>query len=361
MNHPVPAALLVPLLGLAAALGALAPAQGSTPVPPAPVVERAAPTGDARFAPVDRPGPALRPSPAQLRRSVRCHGDFTRGRQAVLIVPGTAFTVATQFRWSWGRVLSRAGIPWCGVTPPQNSLGDLTVAGEYDVHAIRHTFRRSGGRPIAIVGHSQGGMRPRFALRFWPDVRAMVADMVGVAPDNRGITLGTPDGAIGPLGGLACLAARCPQGLWQQFAGSRFLTALNSRRETFAGIDYSVIYSRTDGAVMPRDTVLRPAPGTSYRRVAVQDVCPARIADHLTNGTTDAVALALLLDAVTHRGPVDPARLDRGVCGQLLDPRIDSLEAAAGAAGAPGQIARALATTPRAAAEAPLPAYVFAR
>lgn len=310
------------------------------------------------YTPVDRPGPALRPALADLERAVECHGDFRNGKQAVLLVPGTAFTVASQFAWSWGRALTVAGIPWCGVTPPENSLGDLTVAGEYDVHAIRKTFALSG-TPIAVVGHSQGAMRPRWALRFWPDVRPMVADLVSVAPDNQGVSLGAA--AVVPKGAAAgCTLIACPQGVWQQLVGSQFLRAVNSGQETFPGIDYSVIYSVLDGLVQPQDTVLNPAPGTSYRRAAIQSVCPLRIADHLTNGTTDAVSWALILDAITHPGPVDAARVPASTCARPFFPGIDHASALLGALGAPFQIMTAVATTPRATREAPLPAYVFA-
>ena len=157
------------------------------------------------YAPVNRPGPALRPAPADLANAVQCHGDFSSGKEAVLLVPGTAFTVDTQFSWSWGRALSLAGIPWCGITPPENSLGDVTIAGEYDVYAIRKTYHLAGDRPIAVVGHSQGAMRPRWALRFWPDVRPMVADLVSVAPDNQGVSFAAP-GVLPPLLALTCSA-----------------------------------------------------------------------------------------------------------------------------------------------------------
>ena len=323
------------------------------------IVGLPSPASADEYSPVDRPGPAFRPSVADLNAAVTCSGDFSNGKEPVLLVPGTAFTVKTQFSWSWGAALTRAGIPWCGVTPPENTLGDLTIAGEYDAFAIRKTYQLAG-RKIAIVGHSQGGMRPRWALRFWPDTRAMVADFVGVAPDNQGVSLNAPITAP-QLAALACLTARCPQGVWQQLAGSQFIKAINSGQETFPGIDYSAIYSRLDGLVVPRDTVLHPAAGSSYRRVAIQDRCPIRVADHLTNGTVDAVSWAMILDAISHPGPVDPARIPRSVCNQLLLPGQDQQAALAGAANAPTQIAKAAATTPRSPSEAPLPCYVFAR
>lgn len=310
------------------------------------------------FAPVDRPGPALRPTTAALGAAVTCSGNFRNGKEPVLLIPGTAFTAKAQFAWSWQPALTRAGIPWCAVTPPENSLGDLSIAGEYDTYAIRKTYELAG-RKIAVVGHSQGAMRPRWALRFWPDTRVMVADMVSVAPDNQGVSLNAP--ALAPaLMGTTCSLIGCPQGIWQQLRGSQFMQAINSGQETFPGVDYSVIYSETDGVVAPPDTVLHPAAGTSYRRTSIQSICPGRLADHLTNGSVDAVSWAMVADAITNPGPVEGSRIDLAVCGQAFLPGQDPIAALTGAVNAPLQIANAAATTPRATAEAALPCYVHA-
>jgi triacylglycerol esterase/lipase EstA (alpha/beta hydrolase family) len=59
--------------------------------------------------------------------------------------------------------------------------------GEHLVHAIR-TVHRHTGKKIAMLGHSQGGMNPRWALRFWPGTRRMVDDLIGMAPSNHGTT-----------------------------------------------------------------------------------------------------------------------------------------------------------------------------
>lgn len=312
--------------------------------------------GDPVYTHPDTPGPALSPSPEELAAAVTCSGDFANGKQAVLLVPGTAQTSASHFSWNWKPALTRADIPWCAVSPPSNSLGDMAIAGEYDVYAIRKTFALSG-RKIAVVGHSQGAMRPRWALRFFPDTRAMVADFVGVAPPNRGLSLHLP---AEPLITTACDLAACPAAAWQLRVGSQYMQALNSGQETFPGIDYSVIYSRLDGGVAPIDTPLDPAPGTVYRHVAIQDKCPARIADHISNGTVDAAAWAMIIDAITHPGPVDLSRIDPRVCGQPYIPGLDPLTAVQGGITALGQITNAVATTPRVLSEPGLPCYVFA-
>src|SRR3954447_22112013 len=99
------------------------------------------------------------------------------------------------------------------------------------VYAIRTMYARSGRR-IAVMGHSQGGMVPRWAFRFWPDTRTMVDDQVGFAPSNHG----TAD-AQGPC------TFPCPAAFWQQSNDAEFIKAVNSYQETFPGISYTEIYT----------------------------------------------------------------------------------------------------------------------
>lgn len=64
-------------------------------------------------------------------------------------------------------------------------MGDIQVTGEYVVHAIR-TVHQLSGRQTDVLGFSQGGMLPRWALRFWPDTRPMVNAFVALDPSNHG-------------------------------------------------------------------------------------------------------------------------------------------------------------------------------
>lgn len=153
----------------------------------------------------------------------------------------------------------------------------------------------------------------RWALRFWPDTRRMVDDLVGAAPSNRGT-----DSVI-PL----CTAG-CSPAFWQQRTGADFSEALNSGRETHKAVSYTSIYSHLDVVVFPnldetgRSSLAGPGQITN---VAVQDICPLNPSDHLFLGTSDTVAWELFLDAVSHRGPADPARIEAGVCNRPLMPR----------------------------------------
>ncbi|QFZ18301.1 esterase/lipase family protein [Saccharothrix syringae] len=262
------------------------------------------------FAPVHREGPALSVPAERLDASLTCTGNL-RGAtgEPVLLLAGTGVNSDQYFGWNWKHALTRAGIPWCASDVPgpasaNENFADIQVRAEYVVHAIR-TMRAVAGRRIGVLGHSQGGLVPRWALRFWPDVRPMVDDVVALAPTSHGT----------PLGTLMC-PAMCPAAVWQQRTDANFVRAVDSHRQTFRGISYTVLSSHADPLVPPASADLT-GPGW-VANVRLQDACPADTADHDGVGTTDPVAEALALDALAHRGPADPARLDPAVCSREL-------------------------------------------
>jgi hypothetical protein len=71
------------------------------------------------------------------------------------------------------------------------------------------------------------------------------------------------------------------------------------------------------------DEIVTPQPRAGLldgaRQIAVQDICPGRYVEH-GEMTSDAVAFALVRDAIDHPGPADPARIDRAVCKQVTIP-----------------------------------------
>ena len=70
------------------------------------------------------------------------------------------------------------------------------------------------GQPIAIIGISQGGLLPRFALTYWPSLREKVTDVLAAAGTQHGTTL---------FDRAACAASGCAPAVWQQAAGSKLL------------------------------------------------------------------------------------------------------------------------------------------
>jgi hypothetical protein len=225
------------------------------------------------------------------------------------------------------------------------------VNGEYVVYAIRTMYSRAG-RKVSTVGHSQGGMVPRWALRFWPDTRAMVDDVIGFAGSNHGST----------QGGVSCGDGKCIEADWQQSYESNFIRALNSFGETFFGISYTNVYTHTDEIVQPNSDDTGSSSlhtgGGRIRNVAVQDVCPTDPSEHFLIGTIDPVAYALAIDAIEHDGPADPARVPITTCAQPFMPGVDP--ATGPAAGLQAFYDDESSTGPESSSEPPLACYVFA-
>ena len=309
----------------------------------------------ATYPPLDRPGPPLSVPAAALDASLTCSSNLTSSsHEPILLVPGTTVTPAVEFSWTYERAFNLLHLPWCAVTLPDSTMGDIQTAGEYVVYAIR-TMHAETGKKVQILGHSQGGMVPRWALRFWPDTRPMVDDMIGMAPSNHG----TVDAFA-----LCQPVIGCAPAIWQQEIGSPFLDALNSGAETFAGISYTQIYTELDEVVVPNfneagSSSLHTGAG-AISNVAVQSVCPGHITEHLLIGTVDPVAYALVMDAINHAGPAVPSRIDHSVCSQLFQPGVVPATFAVNFAKTSAYLAAVLATSPHVPAQPALAPYAKA-
>jgi Predicted acetyltransferases and hydrolases with the alpha/beta hydrolase fold len=312
----------------------------------------------AEYAPIDKHGPTLQVPRAELRAALSCTPSVrTDPREPILLLPGTTLTPEENFSWNYERALNDLALPYCTVELPNHAMSDIQIAGEYVVYALRkmsHFEGRKAARKVQIIGYSQGGMVPRWALRFWPDTRKLVDDDVGLDASNHGTI--TAEGA--------CLLNGCAPSVWQQRNTSAFISALNSYQETFPGISYTEVYSWDDEIVVPNtseqgSSSVHSGDGT-ITNIAVQEVCPGHVADHLAMGSYDAVGYALALDAVTHAGPAQAARIDTAVCAEALQPGVDPSTFASDDAAYDGEIGETFATYPPVDSEPPLKCYVTA-
>jgi len=268
------------------------------------------------FAPVDTPGSKPTITAAQAESVIGCSAGFDQAETIpVLLIQGTGATAKDNWSWTYQPALDKLGIPWCHVDLPDQATGDVQLNGEYVLQALRSMHQTTGTR-VSIIGHSQGGMVGRWALRWWPDSRAIVDDVIGFAPSNHGTTM------------ARCSASDpCSPSGWQQRDEADFMRALNSRQETFAGVSYTNIYTRTDEIVQPNlddsgSSSLRTGDG-EITNVATQDVCPTAVNEHLLIGLIDPVAYALAIDALINPGPADPSRVPLTTCAQIFHPGID--------------------------------------
>ncbi|HET9969057.1 MAG TPA: alpha/beta fold hydrolase [Streptosporangiaceae bacterium] len=183
--------------------------------------------------------------------------------------------------------------------------GDIaTSAGQLGTF-VSTVLAQTGAAKVDLVGHSQGGMMPRYYLKFL-DGAGHVDKLVALAPSNHGTTLGgltalvTALGAAGLVNGaINALCTACGQ----QEAGSPFLTNLNAGGETVAGVSYTVIESRYDEVVTPYTSAFLSGSGAHVSNILLQNQCGLDLSDHLEIAA-DPVALADVLNALDPAHPV---------------------------------------------------------
>ena len=183
------------------------------------------------------------------------------------------------------------GHPVCYVNFPAFTTADIQVSVQYLVYALRREYARAG-RKIAVFGISQGGLLPRFALTYWPDLRHKVSDVLSAAGTHHGTTVFRGCSNTSP----------CPPANWQQIRGSKLLEALNAQPdETPGNVLYTTVRSATDETVQPQ-TGKRPTSALEgARNILLQHVCPGRTTTHIGTAV-DSVTFAAFVDAVKHRG-----------------------------------------------------------
>ncbi|MET4135404.1 alpha/beta fold hydrolase [Pseudarthrobacter sp. PvP090] len=135
----------------------------------------------------------------------------------------------------------------------------------------------TGAKKVDLVGHSQGGMMPRYYMGFLGGAKN-VHHLVGIAPSNHGTegVIVPPPGFVPPpdYTGLGC--ASCAD----QQAGSAFMQQLNSIGDTVAGPSYTVLSTVYDEVVIPYNSQFLNGPARQVTNITIQDKCPADVFEH---------------------------------------------------------------------------------
>ncbi|WP_158886713.1 esterase/lipase family protein [Amycolatopsis anabasis] len=256
------------------------------------------------------PGPPLETPPSQLDAALHCDDGIDHATtNPVLFVPGTTAEGGENFAWNYVTALRERGVPACWVNYPYRGWRDMQISSEYIVHAIRTMHERSGRR-VSTIGHSQGGLHPAWAARFWPDIAGMLDDAISLGTPFQGSLVAT-----GYCQVLNAFPTGCQESFWQFTWHSNWSKALN-RAPMPSGPSFTSIYTATDEFAAPGEDASALA-GAAH--LGLHDVCPGRVGEHLAL-VVDAVAFALATDALTHDGPADVNRIDKSVCGQAFMP-----------------------------------------
>ncbi len=183
-----------------------------------------------------------------------------------------------------------------------DAVGDIAQSAQELASFVSRVLAATGASKVDLVGHSQGGMMPRYYLRFLggaPHVRTLV----GLAPSNHGTTLDGLFTLAGYFPGADQLVGTLCPACEQQMAGSPFLTTLNSGGETVPGVNYTVIESANDEVVTPYTSAFLT--GSKVTNITLQQQCILDQGEHLSM-PYDHIADADVLNALDPLHPVAP-------------------------------------------------------
>ena len=216
----------------------------------------------------------------------------------VVLVPGTFENMAKNWATMSPALKSQGYCIFAlnyGATNGVDATGPVADSARQLAPFVDKVLASTGARKVDLVGHSQGGMMPRYYLGFLGGADK-VNHLVGIAPSNhgtRGLITPTPD-AVPPatsVGGSNCQACA------DQQAGSPFLTELNSIGDTVPGPAYTVISTTHDEVVTPYPSQFLAGPAQQVTNITIQDKCPADVIDH-DQAPNDPVTQRLVSDAL---------------------------------------------------------------
>jgi triacylglycerol esterase/lipase EstA (alpha/beta hydrolase family) len=182
------------------------------------------------------------------------------------------------------------------------ATGDIAQSAEQLGGFVTRVLSATGASKVDLVGHSQGGMMPRYYMRFLGGSQ-YVHTLVGLSPSNHGTTLDGLFTLANLLGAGSFFGFHCPA-CEQQETGSAFLATLNAGKETVAGVQYTVIQSDKDEVVTPYASAFLS--GRNVTNILLQNQCILDQGEHLSM-PYDHIADADVLNALDPAHPVTPA------------------------------------------------------
>ncbi|GGQ94378.1 MULTISPECIES: esterase/lipase family protein [Streptomyces] len=244
---------------------------------------------------------SCKPSAAHPRPVVLVHGTFGNSIDNWLaLAPYLTVRGYCVFSVDYGQL---PGVPlFNGLGPIDKSAAQLSAF-------VDKVLAATGAAEADLVGHSQGGMMPRYYLKFLGGA-AKVNALVGLAPDNHGTTLSGLTNLLPYFPGAEDLLSAATPGLADQITGSDFLAKLNAGGDTVAGVRYTVIATRYDEVATPWRT--QYLSGSNVRNVLLQDLCPLDLSEHVAIGLFDRIAFHEVANAL------DPAHATATTCASVF-------------------------------------------
>ncbi|WP_020117831.1 triacylglycerol lipase [Streptomyces canus] len=244
---------------------------------------------------------SCKPSAAHPHPVVLVHGTFANSVDNWLaLAPYLESRDYCVFSFDYGQL---SGVPlFYGLGPIDKSAEQLKTF-------VDKVLTATGAAETDLVGHSQGGLMPRYYLRFLGGA-AKVNALVGIAPDNHGTTLSGLTNLLPYFPDVGDFLTTNTPALADQVVGSAFLTKLNEGGDTVPGVKYTVLATKYDEVVTPyRSQFLS---GSGVHNVLLQDLCPLDLSEHVAIGLFDRIAFHEVANAL------DPAHATATTCASAL-------------------------------------------
>jgi triacylglycerol esterase/lipase EstA (alpha/beta hydrolase family) len=288
--------LTVLVVGLLAAVAATSAEAASSQLP---VVYNSL-NGDAHSSPTASPPGAnnwsCRPTAAHPRPVILVHGTFenmANNWQALSpLLVNNGYCV---FALNYG---SFDGSGLVGI----DATGPIETSAQQLSAFVTKVLTATRAKKVDLVGHSQGGMMPRYYLKF-DSGASKVNALIGLAPSNHGTTLDGLEALTSQIPGASDQPTTCPA-CSEQLAGSSFLTKLNAGGDTVAGVRYTVIESQNDEVVTPYTSAFLTGPNVT--NILLQSQCSLDQGEHLSMAY-DHIADRDVLNALDPAHAVAPA------------------------------------------------------
>ncbi|MFC8429394.1 esterase/lipase family protein [Streptomyces sp. NPDC057253] len=244
---------------------------------------------------------SCKPSAAHPRPVVLVHGTFANSVDNWLaLAPYLENRDYCVFSFDYGQL---SGVPlFYGLGPIDKSAEQLKTF-------VDKVLTATGATETDLVGHSQGGLMPRYYLKFLGGA-AKVNALVGIAPDNHGTTLSGLTNLLPYFPGVGDFLTTNTPALADQVVGSAFLTKLNAGGDTVPGVKYTVLATKYDEVVTPYQSQFLS--GSGVHNVLLQDLCPLDLSEHVAIGLFDRIAFHEVANAL------DPAHSTPTTCASAL-------------------------------------------
>ncbi len=182
-----------------------------------------------------------------------------------------------------------------------DGLTDIAASAGQLQTEVNTVLAETGATKVDLVGHSQGGMMPRYYIKNLGGA-AKVNMLVGLAPSNHGTTV---DGLNALLNDLTVMGVPFTSVIGcvsctEQVVPSSFVTSLNAGGDTQPGPKYVVIESKYDEVVTPYTSAFLAGP--NVQNILLQNQCSIDYTDHV-GILYDPVALQDVINALGSNNP----------------------------------------------------------